>query len=153
FPRASAEHALEQAVRRQRAHRARAFAHGLRKHQPVFVELAARSNFSFLRGGSSPRAIIARAAELGYDAVGLADWDGLYGMVRALEAGEELGVRLVVGCELAIDDSAFSPLWLHVATKEGYGHLCRILTESHERYPKGKARRAEEGVARNQFAG
>ena len=119
----------------------------------MFVELAARSNFSFLRGGSSPRAVIARAAELGYDAIGLADCDGLYGMVRALEAAEELGVRLVVGCELAIDDSVVSPLWLHVATKEGYSHLCHILTESHARHPKGKARRADEGVARNQFAG
>src|SRR5215472_2531721 len=64
--RTSAEPALKQAVRCRRAPRARAFAHGLRKHLPVFVELSARSNFSFLRGGSSPRAIIARAAELGY---------------------------------------------------------------------------------------
>jgi error-prone DNA polymerase len=119
----------------------------------VFVELAARSHFSFLRGGSSPRAIIERASELGYDSVGIADCDGLYGMVRALEAAEQLGVRLVVGCEVAIDGAAFSCVWLLVETKEGYKNICRVLTESHERYQKGKARRADEGVARNQFAG
>jgi error-prone DNA polymerase len=129
----------------------------------VFVELAARSNFSFLRGGSSPRAIIERASKLGYDAVGIADCDGLYGMVRALEAAEEVGVRLVVGCEVAIDGPeagaqgspacAVSPIWLHIGTKEGYRNICRILTESHERHPKGKPRRVDEGVARNQFAG
>jgi error-prone DNA polymerase len=134
----------------------------------VFVELAARTHFSFLAGGSPPRAIIERAAALGYDAVGIADCDGLYGMVRALEAAEELGVRLVVGCEIAIDgvsaagdDAAARPpagrglsrLFLHVATGAGYENLCRVLTASHERHPKGTPRRADEGVPRNQFAG
>jgi error-prone DNA polymerase len=138
----------------------------------VFVELAARTHFSFLGGGSSPRTVVERAARLGYDAVGIADCDGLYGMVRALEAAEEFGIRLVVGCELAIDsvslagahDSAsadgrhpmatgLSRLFLHVATGQGYENLCRVLTESHERHPKGTPRRADEGVPRNQFAG
>jgi len=119
----------------------------------VSVELIARTNFSFLRGGSPPRAVVERAAKLGYDAVGIADCDGLYGMVRALEAAEELGVRLVVGCELAIDGAPLSAVWLHVATGEGYANLCRILTESHARHPKGKPRAIDEGVPRNQFAG
>ena len=119
----------------------------------MFVELFARTHFSFLRGGSSPRSLIERAARLGYDAVGVADCDGLYGMVRALEAAEELGVRLVVGCELAIDDDALASLWLHVADHEGYKNLCRLLTLSHARHPKGKARSDDEGVPRNQFAG
>jgi len=131
----------------------------------MFVEIAARTHFSFLRGGSSPRALLERAASLGYDAIGVADCDGLYGMVRALEAADETGVRLVVGCEIAIDPPDGSPgpgaggpgapsfLWLHVASREGYGNLCRILTESHERHPKGKARGEDEGVPRNQFAG
>jgi error-prone DNA polymerase len=119
----------------------------------VFVELAARTHFSFLRGGSSPRAIVERAKKLGYDAIGIADCDGLYGMVRALEAAEEVGMRVVVGCELALDESPLSAVWLHVATLEGYANLCKILTESHKRHPKGKPRRPDEGVARNQFAG
>ncbi|MDP9000189.1 MAG: error-prone DNA polymerase [Myxococcota bacterium] len=132
----------------------------------MFVELAARTHFSFLRAGSSPRAIVARARALGYDTIGIADCDGLYGMVRALEAAEELGMRLVVGCEIAIDASPSvgpasvetlprgpNSVWLHVATGEGYANLCRILTESHERHPKGKPRSPDEGVPRNQFAG
>ena len=122
----------------------------------MFVELAARSHFSFLRGGSSPRALVERAKAHGGEALGIADCDGLYGMVRALEASEELGVRLVVGCEVAIDDDAARFVWLHVASGQGYTNLCRILTESHERHPKGQARKAShegEGVPRNQFAG
>ncbi len=119
----------------------------------MFVELAARTNFSMLRGGSHPHAIVRRAADLGYDAIGIADCDGLYGMVRALEAAEEMGVRLVVGCEVAIDDAPLNRVWLHVATSHGYKNLCSILTKSHKRHPKGKPRTQEENVPRNQFAG
>ncbi len=119
----------------------------------MFVELATRTNFSMLRGGSSPRALVHRAAELGYDTLGVADCDGLYGMVRAMEAAEETGVRLVTGCELAVDDAPLRTVWLHVATGAGYSNLCRLLTESHARHPKGKARRPDEGVPRNLFAG
>jgi error-prone DNA polymerase len=119
----------------------------------MFVELAARTNFSLLRGSSHPRAIVARARELGYDAIGIADCDGLYGMVRALEAAEEAGVRLIVGCEVAIDDAPLNRVWLHVATRQGYKNLCTLLTESHERHPKGQPRTLEENVPRNQFAG
>jgi error-prone DNA polymerase len=118
-----------------------------------FVELAARTHFSLLRGGSSPKTLLGRAAELGYDALGVADCDGLYGMVRALEAAEEAGVRLIVGSEVAIDGPEPGRIWLHVASLKGYRHLCAILTESHARYPKGQARKAESQVARNQYAG
>ena len=125
----------------------------------MFVELVARTHFSWLRGGSSPRSILRRAADLGYDAIGIADCDGLYGMVRALEAAEEAGVRLVVGCEVAIDPERGAPhapldrVWLYVASAQGYKNLCSLLTESHARHPKGKARTLEDNVPRNQFAG
>ncbi len=130
----------------------------------MFVELAARTHFSFLRGGSSPKALVQRAAELGYATLGVADCDGLYGMVRAMEAAEEASVRLVVGCEVAID--AIHPrelrkAWIFVANGEGYTGLCRLLTASHERHPKGRSRgrkkRTEETedpeAPRNQYAG
>ena len=119
----------------------------------MFVELHARTHFSFLRGGSAPSTLVERAAVLGYDVVGITDCDGLYGMVRALEAAEKVGVRLVTGCEVALDGEPVPSVWLHVATHEGYRNLCRILTESHARHPKGKPRCEDEGVPRNQFAG
>src|SRR5271166_3117752 len=118
-----------------------------------FVELAARTNFSFLRGGSSPKVLVEHASQLGYDAIGIADCDGLYGMVRALEAAEPLGLRLVVGCEVSLDGASAASLWLHVATHEGYSNLCRLLTESHERHPKGRGHLPAQDAPRNQFAG
>ena len=133
---------------------------GVLSIRAVFVELATRTHFSFLRGGSPPQDLLSRAARLGYGALGVADCDGLYGIVRALEAAETVGLRLVVGCEVAIDRDAGDAwegsepwLWLHIATREGYSNLCRILTESHERHPKGQPRKLESRVARNQFAG
>ena len=131
-----------------------------------FVHTAVRSSFSFLQGGSPPAAIVQRAAELGYDVVALTDRDGLYGVVRAYEEAKKHGVRLVLGCELTLDPELELPLsraskaspprptlLVHVENQAGYTNLCKILTRSHERHPKGKARDPREGVPRNCFAG
>jgi error-prone DNA polymerase len=131
-----------------------------------FVHLAVRSNFSFLQGASAPAVLMERAAELGYDVLGLTDRDGLYGAVRAYEEAKKHGVRLVVGCELTLDptpgidaDEAWSngaprpTLLVHIANQAGYTNLCKILTESHARHPKGKPRDPRDGVPRNCFAG
>jgi error-prone DNA polymerase len=114
-----------------------------------YVELAARSNFSFLQAASSPETLVQRASDLGYDAIGIADKDGLYGVVRAHEEAEKQGLHLVVGCELTIDPEKGDPearepsrgerptLLVYVESHVGYRNLCRILTESHGRYTKG----------------
>jgi error-prone DNA polymerase len=120
----------------------------------TFVELFARSNFSFLQAASSPQALVMRSAELGYDVLGVTDRDGLYGMVRAHEEAILRGVRLVVGCELTIHaEPPHASVTVHVIDHAGYSNLCRILTESHALHPKGKPRKREEGVPRNCFAG
>ncbi len=98
-----------------------------------YVELAVRSNFSFLRGGSSPEALMRRAAELGYEAIALTDWAGLYGMVRAMVDAEEAKVRLVIGCDLPLVKES---VLLHVEDHAGYTHLCQLLSEAHRRGPK-----------------
>ena len=126
-----------------------------------YVELCVRSNFSFLQGASSPEALVRRAVELGYDALALTDRDGLYGIVRAHEAAHEAGLRLVVGCELTIDPGLSSQsrtpwtLLVHVENHVGYTHLCRVLTESHRRHPKGTRTRGrgDEELPANLHAG
>jgi error-prone DNA polymerase len=129
-----------------------------------YVHLAVRSNFSFLQGASPPAALMQRAAELGYDVLGITDRDGLYGAVRAYEEAKKCGVRLVLGCELTLDpedgetwatgvDAPRPTVIVHIANHVGYTNLCKILTRSHERHPKGKARDPRDGVPRNCFAG
>ncbi len=117
----------------------------------MWVELAARSNFSFLQAASSPEELVRRAASLGQDALGLADRDGLYGIVRAHLEAEQAGVRLVVGCELTIDPAG--SLLVHVQNHAGYTNLCRILTESHARHPKAQRKKARDGQPANLHAG
>jgi error-prone DNA polymerase len=108
---------------------------------PVFAELLARSSFSFLRGASHPEEIVSRARELGLSAVALCDRDGLYGSVRALRAGREVGQRVIVGAELTVGEhpKEVEPplLALLVETHRGYQNLCQLLTLSHDGREKG----------------
>jgi error-prone DNA polymerase len=53
----------------------------------AFVELLARSAFSFLRGASRPEEMVEAAKALELEAVALVDRDGLYGSARAHIAG------------------------------------------------------------------
>ncbi len=134
-----------------------------------YIELTARTNFSFLAGATPPDLMIVRAAELGYDAIAITDRDGLYGIVRAQEEGERQNVRVIVGCELtleqggetrALDNLPRRPITLTVLVENhvGYTNLCKILTESHRRHPRSQpAKRTEnldeEELPRNTFAG
>ena len=103
-----------------------------------YVELHARSAFSFLRGGSLPEALAAGAGRLGMPALALCDRGGVYGAVRLHMAGREAGVRAIVGCELAMEDGSVVPVL--VATRAGYRGLCRLLTTAHLRAEKGEGR-------------
>lgn len=119
-----------------------------------YVELEARSCFSFLSGASQPRTLIEEAARLGYGAIAVADRDGLYGMVRAHEAAKEHNVRLIVGCELTLGEAPpHATLLVYVESAVGYRNLCRILTRSHALHPRGRVRSEDEGVPHNCFAG
>jgi error-prone DNA polymerase len=91
-----------------------------------YVELHARSAFSFLRGGSLPEHLAAEAAALGLPALALCDRDGVYGAPRLYHAGRDHGIRALVGCELTLADGAALPLL--VADGTGYRNLCRLLT-------------------------
>jgi error-prone DNA polymerase len=67
-----------------------------------FVELSARSSFSFLRGSSHPEEMIERARSLGLSALTLCDRDGLYGVARAHAKAKEIGQKLHLGSELPL---------------------------------------------------
>ncbi|MBL9206885.1 MAG: error-prone DNA polymerase [Opitutaceae bacterium] len=91
-----------------------------------YVELHARSAFSFLRGASLPEELAAEAAALGLSALALCDRDGVYGAPRLYGAGREHGIRALVGCELTLADGSALPVL--VADRTGYRNLCRLIT-------------------------
>jgi len=67
-----------------------------------FVELAARTSFSFLRGAAHPEQMVEHAHALGLAGLAVCDRDGLYGMARAHVKARELSLPLHVGAELPI---------------------------------------------------
>ncbi|MEZ5277296.1 MAG: error-prone DNA polymerase [Opitutaceae bacterium] len=103
-----------------------------------YIELHARSAFSFLRGASRPEDMAARAAAVGLAGVALCDRNGFYGSVRFHQRCLEEGIRPFVGCELTLEDGSVVPLL--VASAEGYRKICRLLTTSRLRAPKGEGR-------------
>ncbi len=102
----------------------------------VFAELAAASNFSFLRGASHAAELATRAAELGIAAIAIADRNTLAGVVRAHVAAKEAGLRLVVGARLVTTDGIEVLAW--PADRAAYGRLCSLLTLGNLRAPKGE---------------
>ncbi len=110
--------------------------------EPRFAELAATTNFSFLRGASHPEEMVQRAAELGLAGIGIADRNTLAGIVRAHTFAREnaeamAGARVVPGARLAFVDGAPDAL-VYPKDRAAYGRLCRILTEGNRRAPKGE---------------
>jgi error-prone DNA polymerase len=100
------------------------------------VELRASSAFSFLRGSALPEQLVARAAELGYEALALVDRDGVSGAPRFFQAAKKMGVRPIVGAELTLKDGGALPLL--VESRAGYRNLCRIITDMKAGVPKGE---------------
>lgn len=115
-----------------------------------YVELHARSAFSFLRGAANPEDFARAARYLGLDGVALCDRDGVYGAPRlhakfreleadARERGSFDGRAGVarVGAELTMDDGSVLPVL--VATREGYQNLCTLLTRAKLRGTKAES--------------
>src|ERR1700690_255442 len=110
----------------------------------MYVELHARSAFSFLEGASLPEILMARAAELDMPAMALLDRNGLYGAPRFHITAQRAGARAHIGAEVAVRDAGERvrpPDWLpHRIPAEpvrfallaessiGYQNLCRLIT-------------------------
>lgn len=102
----------------------------------AYVELHARSAFSFLRGASLPEHLTKTAAELGLPALAVCDRMGVYGAPRVYSTAKEAGIRPLVGSELVMEDGGVLPVL--VATRTGYRNLCRMLTRAHLRASKNE---------------
>ena len=102
---------------------------------PGYAELHCLSNFSFQRGASHPKELVARAAQLGYQALALTDECSVAGVVRAWEAAKECGLHLIVGSELVWGDLRLVAL---ARDAQGWGNLCEFITAARAAAPKGQ---------------
>ncbi len=121
----------------------------------MYVELHARSAFSFLEGASLPELLMARCAQLDMPAMALLDRNGLYGAPRFKMAAERAGTRAHIGAEIAVRDGGERvrpPDWLPhrvpaepvrwallAETQGGYQNLCRLIS----RYKLRQAHKTE----------
>ena len=104
-----------------------------------YVPLWCKSNFSFLEGASHPDELVEEAYRLGLPAIALTDRDGVYGVVRAHVKARELGIKIIIGSQVTIDDG--STIVLLSRDRGGYANLCRLLTKGRLRSEKGRERR------------
>ncbi len=124
----------------------------------MYVELHARSAFSFLEGASAPEELVDACAELGLPAMALLDRDGAYGAPRFHLAAKKKGVRACIGAEVTAEinhtkksnkeDTERSQRAqrnqsgrtfrypLLAASRAGYQNLCRLITQMKMRAPK-----------------
>jgi error-prone DNA polymerase len=99
-----------------------------------YVELHARSAFSFLEGASLPETLIATAAERNLSAMALLDRHGVYGAPRFHMAAKMHKIKAHVGAEVEVTGAGSLPLL--VASRTGYQNLCRLITTAKLRTDK-----------------
>src|ERR1700722_18729424 len=101
---------------------------------PAYAEIGITTNFSFLRGGSDPRAYVQQASELGLPVIGIADHNTLAGVVRAYKELEnpkvEYRPKLLIGARFVFMDRT-PDILVYPCDRVAYGRLCQLL-------PRGK---------------
>ncbi|ANM28386.1 DNA polymerase [Acidobacteria bacterium Mor1] len=102
------------------------------------IPLWCKSNFSFLEGASHPEELVETCAALGLEGLALTDRDGVYGLVEGHIKARELGLQLILGAEVTVDDG--STLVLLSQSRKGYGNLCQLLTAGRLRCAKGESK-------------
>lgn len=120
------------------------------RERPVpFVELMARSNFSFLQGASHPEEMVEQAVRLKYQGISICDLNGLYGSVRGYQAAKNPSLftasievdthfKYFSGTEFVLTNEQvciLTPL-----NKEGYFNLCQLITIGKRNAEKGFCR-------------
>ena len=111
----------------------------------AYAELHCLSCFSFQRGASRATELFEQAKALGYSALAITDECSLAGIVRAYEAARDTDMKLIVGCEMQIEDGP--KLVLLVTDKAAYEAMSALITHARMHSKKGEYR-----VEREDFA-
>jgi error-prone DNA polymerase len=111
----------------------------------MYVELHARSAFSFLEGACLPEELASVCAEQGIGAMAITDRDGVYGAARFHSEAVKRNIKSHIGAEITLADLHKSEtpsarhsirLPLIAQSRVGYQNLCRLVTQMKLRVPK-----------------
>ena len=105
---------------------------------PNYAELHCLSCYSFLRSASHPHELVERAAALGYTAIAITDECSLAGIVKAHVAAKELGIKLIIGSELLLEEGV--RLLVLAPSRAAYSELSGLISMARRRSPKGDYR-------------
>ncbi|MBR1177677.1 error-prone DNA polymerase [Bradyrhizobium sp. KB893862 SZCCT0404] len=98
---------------------------------PSYAEIGITTNFSFLRGGSDPRAYVHQASALEIPVIGIADHNTLAGVVRAWSELDNKEVlhkpKLLIGTRIVFIDGT-PDILVYPHDRAAYGRLCQLLT-------------------------
>jgi error-prone DNA polymerase len=111
----------------------------------MYIELHARSAFSFLEGASVPEELASMCAERGMGAMALLDRDGVYGSPRFHLATKKIPIQAHIGAEVSSASGWRYPVL--VESRTGYQNLCRLLTRMKLRAKKGAGHALPEEVS------
>ena len=92
----------------------------------TYSELQVTTHFSFLRGVSSCEQLFATARVLGLPALGIVDRNSVAGVVRAMVAARDTGMRMVAGCRLDLFCGTALLVWPQ--DRAGWSRLTRLLS-------------------------
>ena len=135
---------------------------------PAFFEIGARTNFSFLEGASKPEEMVIQAAILKLGGLGIADRNSVGGVVRAHAQSKEIGkkfkrkvqdvldkegkaedvldaIRIQPGARLVFSDET-PDILAYPQDREGWAHLCRLLSAGNLKAEKGECILTEEDL-------
>ncbi len=105
----------------------------------MYVELHARSAFSFLEGVSVPEALAYACVGQQLPAMAVLDRNGFYGSPRFHLTATANGTKAHVGAELSVESTSYSSYYpLLVETRVGYQNLCRLITRTKLRTKKNQ---------------
>jgi error-prone DNA polymerase len=109
----------------------------------LYIELHARSAFSFLEGASLPEELVGVCQHFQMPAMALLDVDGVYGAPRFHLAAQKIGIKAHIGAEVSASLNSQRShgdfrLPLLVANRTGYQNLCRLITKMKLRAKKGE---------------
>ncbi|MFQ5707948.1 MAG: DNA polymerase III subunit alpha [bacterium] len=97
----------------------------------TFTHLHTHSYFSLLDGTMPVRTLVEHTKALGMSAVALTDHNGLYGAIEFYQVCKELGVKPIIGAQLALTNGG--SLVLLAKNTSGYRNLCEIISRGHLR--------------------
>jgi error-prone DNA polymerase len=101
----------------------------------MYAPLWVKSNASFLEGASHPEELVEEAHHLGLRTLAITDREGVYGVVRAHQKAKELGVSLLLGAEITLEDA--QRVVLLAQDRAGWASLCTLLSIGRRRADKG----------------